>query len=75
MDGDRPIDGVASQAADRRLSHETVVPADYFDALLEELDAEPETMPALVRAAARREARAGQLARSELRPSGAGGTA
>jgi hypothetical protein len=60
---------------DDNLSHETVVPAHSFDALLDELDREPETVPALVRAAARREARAAQLARSELRPSGAGGTA
>jgi len=51
------IYGVSRQAAHRRFSDETVVPTDYFDALLKELDAEPETVPALARAAARRQAR------------------
>jgi hypothetical protein len=52
------MDDPNPQAAHRGLSHETVVPAAYFDALLEELDAEPEILPALARAAARRQARA-----------------
>lgn len=69
------MDDPNPQAAHHRLSHETVVLADYFDALLDELEREPETVPALVRAAGRREARAAQLARSELRPSAASGTA
>ena len=64
-----------SRCQDDNFSHETVVLADYFDALLDELDKEPEPVPALVRAAARREAGAPQLARSEVRPSGGGGTA
>lgn len=51
--------GVSRQAAHRRFSDETVVPADYFDALLQDLDSEPEIVPALARAAARRHARAG----------------
>jgi hypothetical protein len=45
--------GVSRQAAHRRFSDETVVPPDYFDALLEELDAEPEVAPALTQAARR----------------------
>jgi hypothetical protein len=51
------IYGVSRQAAHRRFSDETVVPTDYFDALLKELDTEPEIVPALARAAARRQAR------------------
>jgi hypothetical protein len=58
MDEDRPIGGIDPQATHGRRFHETVVPAAYFDALLEELDAEPEILPTLARAAARREARA-----------------
>lgn len=50
------IYGVSRQAAHRRFSDETVVPTDYFDDLLKELDAESETVPALARAAARRQA-------------------
>jgi hypothetical protein len=45
--------GVSRQAAHRRFSDETVVPADYFDALLTELDAEGEVVPALAQAAER----------------------
>ena len=41
--------GVSRQAAHRRFSDETVVPSDYFDALLEELDTEPEVVPSLAR--------------------------
>jgi hypothetical protein len=52
------IYGVSRQAAHRRFSDETVVPTDYFDALLKELDTEPEIVPSLARAAARRQANA-----------------
>lgn len=45
--------GVSRQAAHRRFSDETVVPADYFDALLEELDEEGEVVPTLAQAAKR----------------------
>src|SRR5438309_277779 len=45
--------GVSRQAAHRRFSDETVVPADYFDALLQDLDAQAEVVPALVQAAKR----------------------
>jgi hypothetical protein len=53
--------GVSRQAAHRRFSDETVVPADYFDALLKELDADGEVVAALARAAdrARRAAASG----------------
>lgn len=54
------IYGVSRQAAHRRFSDETVVPNDYFDALLRELDPEPEIVPSLARAAARRQAHAAQ---------------
>jgi hypothetical protein len=37
--------GVSRQAAHRRFSDETVVPADYFDALLNDLDTEAEIVP------------------------------
>ena len=39
--------GVSRQAAHQRFSDETVVPADYFDRLLEDLNEPPETVPAL----------------------------
>ena len=45
--------GVSRQAAHRRFSDETVVPADYFDRLLKELDDEVEVVPALAQAAKR----------------------
>jgi hypothetical protein len=45
--------GVSRQAAHRRFADETVVPADYFDALLKELDDQAEVVPALARAAKR----------------------
>jgi hypothetical protein len=45
--------GVSRQAAHRRFSDETVVPADYFDELLKELDEGAEVVPALARAAKR----------------------
>lgn len=45
--------GVSRQAAHRRFSDETVVPADFFDRLLEELDDEGEVVPALAEAAKR----------------------
>lgn len=45
--------GVSRQAAHRRFSDETVVPADYFDALLKELDEDAEVVPALAQAAKR----------------------
>ncbi len=45
--------GVSRQAAHRRFSDETVVPADFFDGLLKELDEPGEVVPALARAANR----------------------
>ena len=45
------IYGVSRQAVHRRFADETVVPADYFDALLEDLDGEPDVVPALAQAA------------------------
>lgn len=45
--------GVSRQAAHRRFSDETVVPADYFDALLRELDQDAEVVPTLAQAAKR----------------------
>lgn len=45
--------GAAEERADELLARRTVVPADYFDQLLAALDAPPEPMPALVRAAKR----------------------
>lgn len=45
--------GVSRQAAHRKFSDETVVPADYFDALLKELDEEGDVVPALAQAAKR----------------------
>lgn len=45
--------GVSRQAAHRRFSDDTVVPADYFHALLKELDEPGEAVPALARAAKR----------------------
>jgi hypothetical protein len=54
---------------------ETAVPGACFDALLEELDTQPEIVPALVRAAARRRARAAEEARRGFRPGGGGCTA
>lgn len=45
--------GVSRQAAHRRFSDETVVPADYYDALLKDLDEQGEIVPALAQAAKR----------------------
>ena len=45
--------GVSRQAAHRKFSDETVVPADLFDELLRDLDSAPEVVPALARAAKR----------------------
>ena len=45
--------GAAEDRADEVLASRTVVPADYFDQLLAALDAPPEPMPALARAAKR----------------------
>jgi len=45
--------GVSRQAVHRRFADETMVPSDYFDALLQELDEPPEVVPALARAAKR----------------------
>ena len=47
------IYGVSRQAVHRRFADETVVPADYFDALVEDLDSEPEVVPTLAQAAKR----------------------
>lgn len=47
--------GVSRQAAHRRFSDATVVPADYFDELLKDLDDKPEVVPALAQAATRLE--------------------
>jgi uncharacterized protein (DUF1778 family) len=45
--------GAAEERADEVLASRTVVPADYFDQLLAALDAPPEPMPVLSRAAKR----------------------
>ena len=45
--------GVSRQAAHRRFADETLVPSDFFDALLDELDEPPEVIPAPARAAKR----------------------
>jgi hypothetical protein len=45
--------GVSRQAVHRRFSDETVVPDDYFDALVRDLDAAGEIVPTLARAAKR----------------------
>jgi hypothetical protein len=45
--------GVSRQAAHRRFSDDTVVPAGYLDALLKDLDDPGEVVPALARAAQR----------------------
>ena len=45
--------GVSRQAAHRRFSDETVVPSDFFDQLLEDLDEDREVVPALAKAAER----------------------
>ena len=45
--------GVSRQAAHRRFADETVVPSDYFDALLKDLDTEAEVVPTLAQAAKR----------------------
>lgn len=45
--------GVSRQAVHRRFADETVVPADFFDALLSDLEAEPEVVPTLTQAAKR----------------------
>lgn len=47
------IYGVSRQAAHRRFSDETVVPSDFFDQLLEDLDEDTEAVPALAKAAKR----------------------
>ena len=43
--------GVSRQAVHRRFADETVVPADFFDALLHDLDSEAEVVPTLAHAA------------------------
>jgi hypothetical protein len=45
--------GVSRQAAHRRFSDETIVPTDYFDALVQDLEAEAEIVPALAQAGKR----------------------
>lgn len=45
--------GVSRQAAHRRFSDETVVPSDFFDQLLEDLDEDREAAPNLAKAAKR----------------------
>lgn len=45
--------GVSRQAAHRRFSDETVVPAAYFDELVKELNEDGEVVPALAAAAKR----------------------
>lgn len=45
--------GVSRQAAHRRFSDDTLVPADFFETLLDELDADPEVVPALSQAGKR----------------------
>jgi hypothetical protein len=45
--------GVSRQAAHRKFSDETVVPADFFDTLVADLDADAEVIPTLAQAAKR----------------------
>lgn len=45
--------GVSRQAVHRKFADETVVPADFFDALVRDLDADAEVIPTLARAAER----------------------
>lgn len=45
--------GVSRQAAHRRFSDQTVVPSDFFDQLLEDIDEDGDVAPALARAAER----------------------
>jgi hypothetical protein len=45
--------GVSRQAVHRKFSEATVVPSDFFNELLEDLDREPETVPALAKIAKR----------------------
>lgn len=45
--------GVSRQAAHRRFSDETVVPSDFFDTLMADLDADLEVAPNLAKAAER----------------------
>lgn len=45
--------GVSRQAVHRRFSNETVVPSDFFEGLLKELDEKAEVVPALAEAAKR----------------------
>lgn len=47
------IYGVSRQAAHRRFSDDTIVPADFFDQLLHELDHDSDVVPTLARAADR----------------------
>lgn len=47
--------GVSRQAVHRRFSDETVVPSDFFDELLKDLDEKAEVVPALAQAAKRRQ--------------------
>ncbi|MGF1667404.1 MAG: hypothetical protein ACFCVC_14170 [Acidimicrobiia bacterium] len=47
------IYGVSRQAVHRRFSDETVVPSDFFDQLLQDVDDDAEAVPTLARAAKR----------------------
>ncbi len=47
------IYGVSRQAAHRRFSDDTIVPADFFDQLLQDLEHDTEPVPTLARAAKR----------------------
>jgi hypothetical protein len=47
------IYGVSRQAAHRRFSDDTIVPAGFFDQLLQDLDHDTEAVPTLARAASR----------------------
>ena len=47
------IYGVSRQAAHRRFSDDTIVPADFFDQLIQELDQDVDVVPSLARAADR----------------------
>jgi hypothetical protein len=46
--------GVSRQAAHRRFSDDTLVPAGYFDAPLSDLETAPDAVPTLARASTRR---------------------
>jgi hypothetical protein len=55
----RVVYGLSRQAANRRFSDETVVPSDFFDQLLQDVDDDAEAVPTLASAAKRARRTAG----------------